>query len=157
MKKFIIASSLIAIVVGVILMIGGIWGICFTYKNVVTENIVTPQDSSIPGKPVRGPMTLMAQVDIIRKHTLDTTGGKTFAEMPRQIPKLDELGAPVLDAEGNLVMTANTARDIWMTATTLITALNLGVLTYAFFSVVILFGLFSIWAGIAVYVLERAR
>ena len=65
------------------------------------------------------------RADIIRVHTLRMTGGKTFSEMPRQIPKLDETGKQILDEEGKAVMTANTARDIWITATTLITALNL--------------------------------
>ena len=85
------------------------------------------------------------------------TDGKTFSEMPRQIPKLDDNGKPVLDAEGNPIMVANTARDIWITATTLITALHLGVLTYVFSGMVLLFGLISIWTGVVFYALSRER
>ena len=155
MKKILSASSLLAIIVGTVLVGGGIWGLTFTYKNVVRENITTPDDASIPGVPVRGPFTLKAQADIIRVHTLRMTGGKTFSEMSRQIPKLDETGKPTLDEEGKTVMTANTARDIWITATTLITALNLGIFAYAFAGFSILFGLFSIWTGIIFYALSR--
>ena len=85
------------------------------------------------------------------------TGGKTFSEMPRQIPKLDDNGDPVLDTEGNPVMVANTAHDIWITATTLITALHLGVLTYVFSGMVLLFGFISIWTGVVFYALSRER
>jgi len=150
-----LVSSFLAIIAGIVLVGGGIWGITFTYKNVARENITTPDDASIPGVLVRGPFTLKAQADIIRVHTLRMTGGKTFSEMPRQIPKLDEAGKPILDEEGKSVMTANTARDIWITATTLITALNLGIFAYAFAGFSILFGLFSIWTGIILYALSR--
>ncbi len=147
MKKLLNISSVLAIVAGVVLVGGGWWGICFTYKNIKAENITTPPDASIPGKQVLGPLTLKSQADVIRMHTLKMTGGKTYAEMPRQIEKLDANGATVLDAEGKPVMVPNDARNIWITATTLTTALHLGILTYVFSALVILFGLISIWTG----------
>ena len=155
MKKLLIISSALAILVGIVLVAGGIWGIYFTYKNVSEEKIVTPKDSAISEKPVRGPLTLKAQADIIREHTLRITDGKTFSEMPRQIPKLDDNGKSILDAEGNPVMVANTARDIWITATTLITALHLGILTYVFSGMVLMFGFISIWTGVVFYALSH--
>lgn len=133
MKKLLRISSALAMGAGIVLIVGGIWGICFTYKNIAQENIVTPKDSSIPEKPVRGPFTLKAQADIIREHTLKSTNGKTYAEMSREDP----------------------ARNIWITATTLITALNLGILTYVFSSLILLFGLISIWTGIVFYFLSN--
>lgn len=150
-----LVSSFLAVVVGLVLVGGGVWGLVFTYKNVARENITTPDDASIPGVPVRGPFTLKAQADIIRVHTLRMTGGKTFAEMPRQIPKLDESGKPILDKDGKPEMTANAVRDIWITATTLITALNLGIIAYVFSGFVLLLGLFFVWTGIIFYVLSR--
>lgn len=155
MKKTLSVSSLLAIITGFVLICGGIWGLAFTYINVARENITTPDDASIPNTPVRGPFTLKAQADIIRFHTLRMTGGKTFAEMPQQIPKLDENGQSILDEDGKVVMTTNTARDIWITATTLITALNLGIIAYAFACFVLLFGLFFIWIGMIFYALSR--
>ncbi|OGY64834.1 MAG: hypothetical protein A3A04_01840 [Candidatus Harrisonbacteria bacterium RIFCSPLOWO2_01_FULL_40_28] len=155
MAQLLKISSLFVIVVGIALVVGGLWGIAFTYKNITQEKIVTPADASIPEKPVRGPLTLKAQADIIREHTLKSTGDKTFAEMPRQISKLDENNQQVLDANGKPVMVANTARDIWITATTLTTALSLGILSYAFSSLIVLFGLISIWIGVVFGALVR--
>src|SRR3989344_9293184 len=84
MKKLLILSSVLAVLVGVIMVIGGAWAIMFTYQNVAREKIVTPEDASIPNTPVRDPMTLKAQGDVIRKHVLRTTNDKTYAEMPQQ-------------------------------------------------------------------------
>jgi len=148
MKKIFLVSSFFAIFTGIIMVIGGVWGIYFTYQNVAREKITTPSDASIPSTLVVGPLTLKSQADIIRYHTLKITGDKTYSEMPRQIQKIDDKGAPVLDEKGVPVMVANTARDLWITATALTTALNLGIITYVFSGLVLLFGLISIWNGV---------
>ena len=155
MKKILSISSVFAITVGIILITCGIWGLYFTYQNVSRENITTPEDASIPGKKVRGPLTLKSQSDVIRYHTLKTTNEKTYSEMPRQIEKLDEEGQVVIGVDGKPLMITNTARDMWVTATTLITALNLGIVTYVFSGIVFLLGLISIWTGIVFCLLSR--
>lgn len=155
MKKLLSVSSVFAIIVGVFLVVGGIWGICFTYQNVSRENITTPEDASIPSAKVRGPLTLKSQSDIIRYHTLKMTNGKTYSEMPRQIQKLDESGKPILDPEGKEIMMPNEARNIWITATALTTALHLGIVTYVFSGLVLLLGLISVWTGIVFCLLSR--
>ncbi len=155
MKKILKLSSVLAVLTGVILIIGGIWGISFTYKNIVQEKIITPKDASIPDTLVKGPFTLKSQADIIRYHTLKITSGKTYAEMPRQVSKLDEKGSPVLDNSGNPVMVNNDGRNLWVTATTLTTALNLGIITYVFSGLVMLLGLISIWTGIIFWLLSK--
>ena|SRR3989344_7680132 len=126
MKKLLTVASILAIGAGIIMIVGGAWAMMFTYQNVAQENIVTPGDASIPNAPVRGPLTLKSQADIIREHTLKTTDGKTYAEMSRQ----DE------------------NRPMWVTATTLTTALHLGIITYLFSGLIILLGLISIWTGV---------
>ncbi|OHA93975.1 MAG: hypothetical protein A3D37_00320 [Candidatus Zambryskibacteria bacterium RIFCSPHIGHO2_02_FULL_38_22] len=155
MKKLLMISSVLAIVAGIIMVLGGVWGIVFTYGNVARENITTPDDSSVPGVPVRGPLTLKAQADIIRTHTLKSTGNKTYSEMPSKIPKIDQNGTPILDENGTAVMVLNDARNIWVTATALVTALNLGIITYVFSGLILLFGLISIWTGIIFHALSN--
>src|SRR3989338_3880947 len=155
MKKILLISSFLAVIVGIIFVGGGAWGIMYTYSNVARENITTPDDATIASTPVRGPFTLKAQADIIRFHVLSMTEGKTYAEMPRQIPKLDSGCKPILGEDGKPVMVANTARDTWITATTLITALNLGIFAYAFSAAVLLLGLFIVLTGVIFYVLGR--
>lgn len=125
MKKLLKISSWLAVMVGLVLVAGGLWAISFTYQNVSREKIVTPDDATIPGAPVAGPWTLKAQADVIRHHALEGSGGLTYAEMSREDPK----------------------RATWVTATTLITALNLGIITYLFSGLILLFGLISIWTG----------
>ncbi len=155
MKNLLKVSAAFAFIAGLIMVIGGAWGISFTHKNIAQEKITTPEDSEIPGVLVSGPMTLKAQADIIREHTLKTTGGKTYAEMPRTIDKVDAAGKVVLGADGKAVQVPNTTRDMWVTATALTTALNLGILTYVFSGLFLLLGLISFWTGVVLYALSK--
>jgi hypothetical protein len=50
------------------------------------ERIVTAEDAEIPLAPVTGPAEAKAQAEVIRKHVLATTGGKTYAELERTDP-----------------------------------------------------------------------
>lgn len=50
------------------------------------QHIVTPSDASIPKAPVVNDKTAMAQANIIEKHMLETTGGKTYAQLERTDP-----------------------------------------------------------------------
>ncbi|MEK7499200.1 MAG: hypothetical protein AAB649_01185 [Patescibacteria group bacterium] len=133
MKKLLKISSVLAIGVGIILVFGGFWAVLFTYNNVARENIVTTEDASIPNSPVRGPFTLKAQADIIRDHILKKTDGKTYSQMAREDEK----------------------RNLWITATTLTTALHLGVITYLFSGLIMLFGCVSMWTGIVFHALSK--
>lgn len=155
MKKMLGLSSFLAITAGIVMILGGMWGIVFTYKNVAREQIVTPYDASIPNTPVRGPLTLKSQADIIRHHVLKTTDGKTYSQMPQKVQKLDANGNPVLDDKGAPVMVSNDARNIWITATTLTTALNFGIITYVFSGLIVFIGLISIWTGITFRALRK--
>ena len=155
MKKILGFTSVLAIIAGTIMIIGGLWGIVFTYKNVARENITTPDDASIPSSPVRGPLTLHSQAEIIREHVLHTTNGLMYSEMPQKIAKLDQAGHAILDENGEPVMVSNDARSIWITATTLITALHLGIITYVFSGLIVLLGLISIWTGIIFRILKK--
>jgi len=157
MQQLLKASAILSAGFGIILVCAGSWGIVFTCQNVAAEKMVTPDDASIAGAPVRGPLTLKAQADVIRTHMLGTSGGKSFAEMPRQVPRLDEHGQPVLGSDGKPVMQANAARDMWITVTTLRTALHLGILTYAFSGLAVARGLLLTVNGMAFGALSKRK
>jgi hypothetical protein len=99
---------------------------------------------------------MYAQAAIIEHHQLDSTEGLRYSEMPRQIASVDEAGAPVLDADGAPVMVSNAARASWVTATTLITALNVGLLAYALAAFAMVIGIAMIASGVTFLSLRKA-
>lgn len=156
-SKLLTVVGIIALVVGTGSIAGGVFGVFYTWNQAVQENITTPEDAVIPDTPVRGPFTMWAQADIIEEHTLNNTGGLRYSEMPRQVPQLDEQGNPVLDENGEPVMVPNQARNLWVTATTLITALNLGIIAYALSGLAIAVGVGLVAAGIGFLALRKQQ
>jgi hypothetical protein len=67
--------AILAIVVGIVSILGGFGGLAYTYQAAAVENITTPDDAVIAEAPVRGPLTMWAQSDIITHHQLDRTEG----------------------------------------------------------------------------------
>jgi hypothetical protein len=135
--------ALVAIVVGLGSVLGGLGGMIYTYQNAAVENINTPDDARIASAPVRGPLTMWAQADIITTHQLNRTEGLRYAEMPQRVPQLDEAGEPVIGEDGQPVLVANAARASWINATALTTVLSLGIMAYAL-------SLFAIVMGVSV-------
>ncbi len=146
-------TSVLLIVVGVFMIMAGVASTIFTYTSVARENIITPADASIPETQVRGPLTLKAQSDIIRHHVLKMTGGKTYSEMPQKIQQLNAKGEVVRDSKGEPIMVANDARNIWITATTLTTALNLAIISYVISLLSIVIGFMFVLVGVSFRVL----
>lgn len=124
-------AAILAITVGIGSMAGAAFGAWFTWDQAVAQDVVTPDDAAIPESPVRGPFTMWAQADIITHHQLDRTEGLYYSEMDREIPAVDENGEAILDENGEQMMVPNEARASWIDATTLTTALSLGIVSYA--------------------------
>ena len=146
-SRLLLFAGIMAIVVGVGSVGGGIFGAWYTYDQAVAQNVVTPDDAVIPETPVRGPFTMWAQADIITHHQLENTGGLYYAEMDREVPQLDENGAAVLDENGEAVMVPNEARASWINATALTTVLGLGIVSYALAAFAFMVGLTLIVVG----------
>ena len=142
-NRSVAVAALLAIVVGLGSVLGGLGGMIYTWQSAAVENITTPGDAAFAESPVRGPFTMWAQADIITQHQLDRTEGLRYAEMPRQIPQLDEAGNAVIGTDGQPVLVTNTARLSWLDATALTTVLDMGVMAY-------LLSLFAIVMGAAV-------
>jgi hypothetical protein len=152
-----LTAAIVALAVGAGSMAGGIFGFWYTWDQAVAQEVVTPDDAVIPETPVRGPLTMWAQADIITQHQLDNTDGLYYAQMDRLVPLFDENGAAVLDDSGEQVMVPNEARASWLNATTLTTTLSLGVLAYALSAFSFVVGLTLVMAGIVfLYVRRRA-
>jgi hypothetical protein len=156
-SRILAIAGIVALVVGIGSIAGGIFGAWYTYDQAVAQNVVTPDDAAIPSTPVRGPFTMWAQSDIIFHHQLESTDGLYYAEMERTVPQLDEAGQPVLDESGQQVMVPNEARTSWLTPTTLTTALGLGIMSYALSAFAIASGFALALAGYAfLHIRKRA-
>ena len=134
-----IAASVALIAFGIGAVVIGANGHNRVGTELAREQIVGTPDSTIPGQKVDTGGEAQAFAKVMRKHTLEATGGKTYAQMPQYLTadgkgtadkaaaaKDPKTGAPV----------SNPARTIWVTETALSTALNTayfaeGVATFA--------------------------
>ena len=69
------------------MIVVGLTGRAEVRDRLAQEKIVDTPDSSIPGEEVDTGSEAKAFADTIRKHTLEATGGATYAEMPRAVFK----------------------------------------------------------------------
>jgi hypothetical protein len=130
MKK---TFALILVVVGVGFIGGGVYttlrGLdakAHVREELVAQRITTPEDASIPNAPVDDAATAHAMAQIINVHAAEATGGQTYATMGRFLAAdggdTSDEALALKDEEGNPV--ANPARNSWVTAVAITTALN---------------------------------
>jgi hypothetical protein len=131
-SRLLTVVAILAVIVGSFSIVGGLGGLAYTYRSAAVENITTPGDAVIAEAPVRGPLTMWAQSEVITRHQLDRTDGLRYAEMDRLVPQLDEAGNPVVGEDGEPVMVDNQVRLSWLDATALTTVLGMGIIAYAF-------------------------
>jgi hypothetical protein len=120
-----VAASLILIAFGITALVVGLQGRADVRAELGREQIVGTDDSSIAGQKVDTGAEAREFAAVIRKHTLEATGGQTYAQMGRF---LDENGKPTNDeskaAVENGEPVENGLRQMWVTETALTTALN---------------------------------
>lgn len=80
------AASVSAIVLGILLIAGGAGTWLMVSNTLAEQRITTPDDACLPGRQVADPFTAYCQARVIQKHTLEATGGKTYAELDRDDP-----------------------------------------------------------------------
>ncbi|MDR3136695.1 MAG: hypothetical protein LBU07_04695 [Coriobacteriales bacterium] len=78
--------SLILVIIGVLVLVGGIAAYAFTSAELSAQRITVSAVSAqspgpLAGRPVVGPFTALAQANAINAHAARTTGGLTFAEL----------------------------------------------------------------------------
>jgi len=77
----------LVIVAGVILALAGAGTWALVQTSLAGESITVAEDASwLAGEKVDGPFTAYAETDIIQQHTLESSGGKTYAELDREDP-----------------------------------------------------------------------
>jgi len=155
-KSFaLLLAGILAFAVGFGSMAGGIFGAWYTWDQAVAQDVTTPDDAVIPETPVRGPFTMWAQADIINHHQLERTEGLYYSQMEREVPQVGENGEAVLDENGEAVMVPNEARSSWLNATTLTTALSVGIISYALSALAFVVGLTLVFSGYVFLMIRR--
>ena len=152
------AASTILVLLGIAMIVIGLIGRADVHDRLAQEKIVGTPDSTIPGEEVDSGSEATAFADVIRKHTLEATGGETYAEMPRAVfKKTDE---PVPEDEVDAALESgeaidNPEREIWITSTALSTALNTSYFAESVATFTIVVGVALILIGIGLIVLTR--
>ena len=149
-----VAASVILIVFGIGAMVVGIDGRDRVRAELAREQVVGTPDSKIPGQLVDTGAEAREFAAVMRKHTLEMTGGQTYAEMGRF---LDAKGNPTSDEKAAAVENGrpveNPLRQVWVTETALSTALNTAYFAESTATFVIAMGAALLLTGIGFLVL----
>ena len=79
--------GILVIVIGAVMAIAGIATWTMVRNQLADERITVAEDARwFAGDQVDGPLTAYAQADIINHHALESSGGKTYAELDREDP-----------------------------------------------------------------------
>lgn len=158
-----IIASLVLLAFGSASIVVGWQGRQEVRDTLAQENIVGPEDSTIAGQKVDTGARARAQADIMREHTLKSTGGLTYAEMGKYktadgSPKgTNDANLAVKDAGGKPV--DNPLRQLWVTETALSTALNTSYFAeqVGLFAIVMGAGLFLTGIGFSILTVFALR
>ena len=152
-----IAASIILIAFGIGSIYMGFDGRDRVRDELAREQIVGTEDSTIPGQKVDTGYEAQEFAKVIRKHTLEATGGKTYSQMGRYLDAqgndTDDENAAAKDPEtGKPVQ--NGLRNMWITATALTTALNTAYMAESVATFAIVMGVALLLAGIGFAILS---
>ena len=151
-----VVASVILIAIGVGCLYMGIDGRDQVRTDLAREQIVGTDDSTIPGQKVDTGAEAQAFAAIMRKHTLEATGGQTYSQMGRFLDENgeatgDEAAAAKDPKTGEPV--ENPARNIWISSTAFQTALNTAFFAESVATFVIAIGGALLLVGIGLLVL----
>jgi hypothetical protein len=122
-----IVASIVLIAFGIGSIYTGFDGRERVRDDLAAEQIIGTPDSTIPNEKVDTGKEAEAFAAVTRKHTLEATGGKTYAELPRAVYK--DGGKPVPDEQAEAALKSgeamnNPLRELWLDQISLSTALN---------------------------------
>ena len=157
-------AGTVLVLFGAASMVIGTLGFLEVRDTIAREKITATPDAEelgvglAPGEPIDTGAEAKAFANIIRTHALEATGGRTYSEMGRFLTETGEEtnveSEAAIGENGRPV--ENGARNLWVTATALTTALNTAFMAerVALFSIVM--GLALLLTGIGFFVLTRA-
>ena len=164
-------SGGILIVLGLVVIVLGVWGFSFTRDHIEREGItfgpatdpaVQEHAEQWAGEPVDTGRKALAQAEIMREHTLSGSGGLTYAQLgryqsaenPSDPAGTNDEAAAAKDENGEPI--SNSARDTWVTETALATALDMGFMSemLSIFSTIV--GIALLLTGIGLVILALA-
>ena len=152
-----IAASIVLIAFGIGAVYMGVSGRGYVRDNLAAEKIVGTDDSTIPGQLVDTGSEAQAFAKVMRKHTLEATGGQTYSEMGRF---LDANGKATSDEKAAAIdpktkqPVENGLRNMWVNETALTTALNTAYFAEQVATFAIVMGFALILAGLGFGVLS---
>jgi hypothetical protein len=151
-----IAASIVLIAFGAGSLYMGVDGRERVRDDLAREMIVGTDDSSIAGQKVDTGSEAQTFAATIRKHTLESTEGLTYAQMGRFLdeqgnPTSDESKAAISPETGRPV--ENGLRNLWVTSTALSTALNTAYFAESVATFAIVMGVAMLLTGIGFLVL----
>jgi hypothetical protein len=151
-----VAASIVLIAFGAGSIYIGYDGRDRVRDDLAREQIVGTDDSTIPGQKVDTGSEAQAFAAVMRKHTLEATGGQTYAQMGRFLdengkPTSDEAAAAKDPKTGEPV--ENGLRNMWVTSTALSTALNTAYFAESVATFAIVMGVALLLTGIGFLVL----
>jgi hypothetical protein len=77
----------VLVVVGIVFALAGAVTWYLVGDQLAAEKITVSEDARfLAGRDVTGPFTAYAQADVINKHAVEATGGKTYAELGKDDP-----------------------------------------------------------------------
>jgi hypothetical protein len=157
-----IVASIVLIAFGAGSIITGLNGRDRVHRDLTAEQIIGTPDSSIPNQLVNNGSKAEAFAAVMRKHTLEATGGKTYSQMDRYMGKdgkstSDEKLAAIDPKSGKPV--DNPLRNLWVSETALTTALHSSYFaeSVATFAMVMGFALMLVGGGFLVLTLRVLR
>ena len=151
-----IAASVVLIAFGAGSLYMGFDGRDRVRDDLAREMIVGTEDSSIAGQKVDTGAEAQEFAATIRKHTLESTEGLTYAQMDRFLdengkPTSDESKAAIDPESGQPV--ENGLRNLWVTSTALSTALNTAYFAESVATFAIVMGVALLLTGVGFLVL----
>ena len=150
-----IVASVILIAFGVGSIVTGIDGRDRVRDDLKREQIVGTPDSTIPNQLVDSGSKAQAFAKVMRKHTLEATGGQTYSQLPRYATTdgkgTNDEKLAATDAKGKPV--DNPLRGLWVQETALTTALNTAYFAESVATFAIVMGVGLLLAGVGFLVL----